>query len=134
LVEASRVGAYLNQLNAERQRLNGLIPSLASIPRLVDSSVDGMGESEVVTVGAAALQLLPALIFGHSLEQIAHTRGAARTLREVALLLAANLIRLEPPRTDAQPRSLSPGLSARQSSSPAAAAWTSPAARVLARI
>jgi hypothetical protein len=83
----------MERLNAERRRLMDVIPSLALIPRLVELSGGDTAEGQV-TVGASALQLVPALASGQTIKQLAAQRGLARTLRDVATLLEASVISL----------------------------------------
>jgi hypothetical protein len=80
---------------AERERLQPVVGMLNSVPCLVDQPAEGDQESSQVTIQAAALQLIPALVYGHTLEQIAQRRGLARTLREIAVLRNGGLVRLE---------------------------------------
>jgi Domain of unknown function (DUF4388) len=111
LVTADERGAYLDRLGAEHHRLAGLIPSLKLIPGLVETPSGDAADMQV-TIGAAALQLLPALVFGHPLEQVARQRGMARTLRDVAVLMEGGLVKLEPavtPPAPVQPVSARPG-------------------------
>src|SRR6266851_2233530 len=103
LIPPAERAAYMERLGAEHQRLAKLIASLGLVPRLVSES-DGKCADTQVTIGAAALQLIPALVFGHTLERIARERGLVRTLRDVASLMAGGLVTLEPQPTVDQTR------------------------------
>ena len=94
--------AYLKRLSAERQRIHTVVGSLQLVPRLVESA-----ESQV-TVNAAALHVVPQLIFGHTLEDIARRRGLARTLREIAVLVRAGAVSLS---AKTEPEATAGGLS-----------------------
>lgn len=96
LVPADERRAYLDGLGAERQRIARLIPSLTLVPRLVEAPADTQ-----ITIGAAALQLIPALVLGHSLATVAKRRGLARTLRDLAVLIEGGLVTLDPPSSPA---------------------------------
>ncbi|HEY2595498.1 MAG TPA: hypothetical protein VGK33_16525, partial [Chloroflexota bacterium] len=61
----------------------------------VDSS-DLQSETGQVTFEATSLSLIPLLVHGWTLGQIAQRRGLARTLRELAILQATDLVRLRP--------------------------------------
>jgi hypothetical protein len=102
LLTSSERGAYLDRLGDEHQRLAKLIPSLKLVPRLVEAP-NGDSADTQVTIGAAALQLIPALVFGHPLDHVARQRGLARTLREVAVLMEGGLVKLEPAPSVAAP-------------------------------
>jgi hypothetical protein len=96
LLGRDELAGYMAGLVAERERLQPVIAMLNSVPCLIDQPSSGSGaESSQVTIQAAALQLIPALVYGHTLEQIAQRRGLARTLREIAALRNGGLVRLE---------------------------------------
>jgi hypothetical protein len=95
LLSRDELAGYMAGLVAERERLQPVIGMLNSVPCLIDQPASGGSESGQVTIQAAALQLIPALVYGHTLEQIALRRGLARTLREVAALRNGGLVRLE---------------------------------------
>jgi hypothetical protein len=94
LLSRDELAGYMAGLVAERERLQLAPGALTSLPCLVDQGQNG-GEASQVTIQAAALQLIPSLVYGHTLEQIALRRGLARTLRELAMLRAGGLVRLE---------------------------------------
>ncbi|MBV8719430.1 MAG: DUF4388 domain-containing protein [Chloroflexi bacterium] len=125
LLSRDEPATYLAGLVAERERLQLGFNALGSVPRLVDQDLN-TSESSQVTISAAALQLIPALVHGHTLEQIAQRRGLARTLREVALLRAGGLVRLDP--AAASPRASAPAPAATADSTAPAAAATPPRA------
>jgi hypothetical protein len=96
LLGRDELAGYMAGLVAERERLQPVIGMLNSVPCLIDQPSSGGGaESSQVTIQAAALQLIPALVYGHTLEQIAQRRGLARTLREISALRNGGLVRLE---------------------------------------
>jgi prepilin-type processing-associated H-X9-DG protein len=101
LFSREQLGGYLAGLVAERERLELSRAALSSVPRLIDHADQDAAEAAHVTIQAAALQLVPSLVHGRTLEQIAQQRGLARTLREVAMLRAGGLVRLEPTTTPA---------------------------------
>jgi Domain of unknown function (DUF4388) len=94
VVGRDEITSVLAGLASERERLQLGFGSLGMVPCLVDQEPYAT-ESSQVTINAAALQLIPALVHGHTLEQIAQRRGLARTLREVSVLRAGGLVRLE---------------------------------------
>ena len=94
LLAADQQVAYLQALNEERQHLEIGIGSLHLVPRLIESSAGDAPEARI-TVGAAALQVIPHLTYGHSLAELARQRGLARTLRDVSVLVQAGVVRLE---------------------------------------
>jgi hypothetical protein len=94
LLPRAKLAAHLQALVAERDRLAGLVPSLALVPRPIEAASSDAAEREV-TISAAALGLLPALAFGRTLEQVAFRRGLARTVRELAMLVEGGLVTLE---------------------------------------
>jgi uncharacterized protein DUF4388 len=102
VVGRDELASVMAGLVAERERLQLGFASLGSVPCLLDQEPYAT-ESSQVTINAAALQLIPALVHGHTLEQIAQRRGLARTLREVALLRAGGLVRLESAPAPASP-------------------------------
>jgi hypothetical protein len=83
----------LRQLEAERKQLKVSVGSLQVVPRLTDAG----DANRNVTIGASALQLIPQLMWGQTLEQIARRRGLARTLRQVSVLARAGVLALESP-------------------------------------
>jgi hypothetical protein len=69
-----------------------LIDSLSLVPRLVDAPELGDFDDDArgyLTIDAAALQLIPFLGSGVSIDRIARRGGLARTLRKVAALVRA---------------------------------------------
>jgi hypothetical protein len=94
LVDEAERSAYMNALKDDRERFEQLIPTLSSVPRLVNRPVEGLGEGQV-TIGRATLTLIPVLVSGQTLEGLAHERGLGRTLRDVAALVQGGLVRLE---------------------------------------
>jgi hypothetical protein len=102
LVSAAERAAYLERLGAEHLRVVKLIPSLGLVPRLRSES-DGSSADTQVTIGAAALQLIPLLVFGHTIEHIARDRGLARTVRDVASLMDGGLVTLDRQPSISQP-------------------------------
>jgi hypothetical protein len=94
LMSRDELAACMAELVAEREKLQAVRGRLGSVPCLVDQPQSGE-EASQVTIHAAALQLLPALVHGHTLEQIAQRRGLARTLREMTMLCDGGLVRLE---------------------------------------
>jgi len=94
LLSRDELAGYMAGLIAERERLQLAPGALTSLPCLVDHGQNG-GEASQVTIQTAALQLIPSLVYGHTLEQIALRRGLARTMRELAMLRAGGLVRLE---------------------------------------
>ena len=112
LLSREELASYMAGLVAERERLQPVVGMLNSVPCLVDQHTTG-SETNQVTIQAAALQLIPALVYGHTLEQIARRRGLARTLREIAALRNGGLVRLEatpaaPPTLQAIPAAQAP--------------------------
>jgi hypothetical protein len=94
LLPASDLPNRLVALKSEREHL-GLTPgALHCVPRLVDQP-GSAAEGSQITIRAGALQLIPQLMNGQSVEQIAERRGLARTLRELAMLQAGGLVRLD---------------------------------------
>lgn len=93
LLTRDNLTSFMAGLLAERERLHDLVAALDAIPCLIEKG----GDAEQITIAAAALQLIPSLMNGHSIEQIAQRRGLARTLREVAMLRQGGLVRLEAP-------------------------------------
>jgi hypothetical protein len=122
LVSREELAGYMAGLVAERERLQTVVGMLNSVPCLVDLPASGGPENTQVTIQAAALQLIPALVYGHTLEQIAQRRGLARTLREIAMLRNGGLVRLET--TPAAPPSQTPTLEAAKPSARAATTAT----------
>jgi len=102
LMGRDELEAYLTGLIAERERLHLPTDALSRVPCLIDQPANG-SEASQVTIQAGALQLIPALLHGNTLEQIAQRRGLARTLRELATLQAGGLARLEAAPVSAQP-------------------------------
>jgi hypothetical protein len=94
--------AYLEQLDAERSKLRAIVPSLALVPRVADTS----GSNARPALGAAALELLAHLGRGEAVEQIAIQRGLARTLRDLASVVEAGLVVLEASSADNGTRSV----------------------------
>jgi len=99
IVARDDLGGFLATLVAERERLQVSPGVLNGVPRLIDNGP----EASEVTIQASALQLIPMLVYGHTLEQIAQRRGLSRTLREIALLREGGLVRVEPGRVAEQP-------------------------------
>src|SRR5579859_197732 len=95
LLSQDQSSQRLDELHAEGRRLLKLVPSLRLVPRLVDVT------DLRVTVSAAELQLIPVLVAGGSLDQIAQQQGLVRTVRGVARLVEAGLVRLDNPPTPA---------------------------------
>jgi Domain of unknown function (DUF4388) len=95
LLVGEELATYIDGLDAERQRLQPVSGALGQVPVLVDHPGTG-SQADQVTIEASALRLIPSLVFGHTLEQIARQRGMASTLRQLAPLLAGGLVRLEP--------------------------------------
>src|SRR5438105_3642122 len=95
LLKAADRAAYLDRLMAERQKVLARIPSLSVVPRLADTPAEH-GVDTQITIGASALQLIPALVHGHTLEHVARERGLARTLRDLVILIDGGLVRLDP--------------------------------------
>src|SRR5579859_4252978 len=95
LLSQDQSSQRLDELHAEGRRLLKLVPSLRLVPRLVDVT------DLRVTVSAAELQLIPLLVAGGSLDQIAQQQGLVRTVRGVARLVEAGLVRLDNPPTPA---------------------------------
>jgi hypothetical protein len=85
---------YLSALNEERQRLEIGLASLHLVPRLIESSAGDAPEARI-TVGAVALQVIPQLMYGHSVAELARQRGLARTLRDMSVLVQAGVVGLE---------------------------------------
>jgi hypothetical protein len=99
LLDPAESAIVLKRLSRERQQVVNLIPSLHLVPRLVETT-DGRPTDKTVTlvaVGAAALQIIPALASGRTLDEIARERGLARTVRDIAALVAGSAVKLEPP-------------------------------------
>jgi hypothetical protein len=94
LFSREELEAYLAGLSAERERLQLPENALDSVPYLIDQPEDDSTAGQV-TIHVSALQVVPFLPHGHTLEQIARQRGLARTLREIAVLYNAGLVRLE---------------------------------------
>jgi hypothetical protein len=116
LLSRDELAGYMAGLVAERERLQPLAGMLNSVPCLVDQPASAGSDGGQVTIQAAALQLIPALVYGHTLEQIAQRRGLARTLREIAMLRSGGLVRLEaaPPQMQApMPQAAQPGAAGR---------------------
>ena len=99
LLDPAERTRVLKRLSRERQQVVSLIPSLQLVPRLVDTTdsrpTDGI--VTLVAVGAAALEIIPSLAFGRTLEEIARERGLARTVRDIATLVAGSAVKLEEP-------------------------------------
>lgn len=96
LVRREELGDFMAGLIAERARLNLPAESaLGSVPCLIDQEAQADGEPGQITIPSAALQLIPALVQGQTLEQIALRRGLARTLRDIAVLRSGGLVRLQ---------------------------------------
>ncbi len=96
LVSVEGQSRYLKRLDAVRQYVHEAIGSLQLVPGLVEAPEGGrLNGSE--TVGTAALDIVPQLVLGHSVEEIARRRGLGRTLREIAVLVKAGVVRLEAP-------------------------------------
>ena len=108
LLSREELAGYMAGLVAERERLQPVVGMLSSVPCLIDQPASGGSDGSQVTIQAAALQLIPALVYGHTLEQIAQQRGLARTLREIAALRSGGLVRLEA--TPAAPATPAPTL------------------------
>jgi hypothetical protein len=104
IIGRDELGGFLAALVAERERLLVTPNALSGVPRLIDNGP----EASQVTIQAGALQLLPMLVYGHTLEQIALRRGVARTLREIALLREGGLVRVEPGRVTEAPTPATP--------------------------
>src|SRR5207248_1197209 len=90
LLSADRRATYLAELGADRQRVRNAIRSLGLVPRLVD------GTNTQVSVAASTLHLIPILVSGRTLDQIARQHGLARVLRGASRLLEDGVITLEP--------------------------------------
>lgn len=99
LLDPAESANVLKRLSRERQQMVSLIPSLQLVPRLVESTDSRPTDKRVtlVAVGAAALQIIPSLAFGRTLEEIARERGLASTVRDIATLVAGNTVKLEAP-------------------------------------
>lgn len=103
IVGRDELGRFLAALVAERERLLVTAGALNGVPRLIDICPEG----SQVTVPAGAWQLVPMLVHGHTLEQIALRRGLARTLRELARLREAGLVQtIEPGRATETPAAM----------------------------
>jgi hypothetical protein len=89
LVSSDQRAQYLSDLNAEGRRLLRIVPSLRLVPRLVD-----LADSRV-TISAAELHLIPVLVSGVNLDQVAQQHGLVRTVRGVARLVEAGLVKLD---------------------------------------
>jgi hypothetical protein len=96
LVEPAEMRGYLMRLSVVRERIAELIPSLHTIPTLVERAEPGPGQRPV-TLGTAGPYVTPELISGRTLDQVAFDRGLGRTVREVAGLVEAGVVRLERP-------------------------------------
>jgi hypothetical protein len=94
LMPRAELEGYLARLMVERERLHLPADALSCMPTLIDQP-GGASDANQVTIQAGALQLIPALMHGHTLDHIAQRRGMARTLRELATLHAGGLARLE---------------------------------------
>jgi hypothetical protein len=94
LLGADELTAYMAALVAERDQLQSVVSALNTVPCLIDRPHSG-SEAGQVTIRAAALQLIPSLVYGHTVEQIAERRGLARTLRDLAMLRSGGLVRME---------------------------------------
>ena len=99
LLDPAESAKVLKRLSRERQQMVSLIPSLHLVPRLVETTDRRPTDKRVtlVAVGAAALQIIPSLAFGRTLEEIARERGLARTVRDIATLVAGSVVKLEAP-------------------------------------
>jgi hypothetical protein len=97
LLDPAESAKVLKRLSRERQQVVHLIPSLQLVPRLVETTDSRPTDKRVtlVAVGAAALEILPSLAFGRTLEEIARERGLARTVRDIATLVAGSAVKLE---------------------------------------
>jgi hypothetical protein len=93
LVEPAEMRGYLMRLTAVRERIAELIPSLNTIPTLVEQT-EPVAE-QPTAVGGGARKVNPELISGRTLDQVGLERGLGRTVREVAGLVEAGVIRLE---------------------------------------
>ena len=94
LMARADLEGYMARLMVERERLHLPADALTSVPSLIDQP-GGASDANQVTIQAGALQLIPALMHGHTLDHIAQRRGMARTLRELATLQAGGLARLD---------------------------------------
>lgn len=105
LLDPAERARVLKRLSRERQQVANLIPSLQLVPRLVETtdSRPTDGTVTLVAVGAAALEIIPSLAFGRTLEELARERGLARTVRDIATLVAGNAVKLEAPPTGHRP-------------------------------
>jgi hypothetical protein len=96
LVEPAEMTGYLMRLSVVRDRIAELIPSLHTIPTLVERVEPGTGQRPV-TPGMAGPYVNPELVSGRTLDQVAFDRGLGRTVREVAGLVEAGVVRLVRP-------------------------------------
>ena len=102
LLVGEELATCISDLEAERQRLQPVSGALGHVPLLVEQP-GASSPADQVTIDGSALRLIPSLVFGHTLEQIARQRGMAPTVRQMALLLAGGLVRLEPAAPTAPP-------------------------------
>jgi hypothetical protein len=114
LLDPEVVGTFFASLTAERARLRSRIPSWDAVPRVAEADPS----NEEVRLGASALQLLPLLMTGQTVRELARKRGAARTLRDLSTLLDARLAILGAPGPAAAPAP-PPAPSHEQASAPA---------------
>ena len=99
IVGRDKLGGFMAALVSERDGLMDTLGTLNGVPRLIDSGPEGTQ----VTMQAGALQLIPMLVHGQTLEQIGLRRGLARALREIAALREGGLVEIDPGRATAEP-------------------------------
>lgn len=97
LLESIDVEFYLQRLTAVRDRIASLVPSLDTVPTLVHDGSSGETFAQSMAVRYAESGLMS----GRTLHQVARERGLGRTIREVAGLVEAGVVRLDPAAGDA---------------------------------
>jgi hypothetical protein len=107
LVSSHALADFLARMSVEREQLKHVTCVLDSVPQLVEDTATDLNV-QPVTIDGTTLSLLPALVYGRTLEMIAQRRGLMRTLREVAALHAAGLVCLRPASTGTPGESTGP--------------------------
>jgi hypothetical protein len=107
LVSSHELADFLARMAVEREQVKHVTCVLDSVPQLVEDPPSDLNVRPV-TIDGTMLSIVPALVYGRTLEMIAQRRGLIRTLREVAALQAAGLVCLRPASTGTPGESAGP--------------------------